>query len=528
MPHLGNLLGSLLSGDVFARFYRLRGFDTLYVSGTDMHGTMAEFEAMKQKVDVAKLLAENHIKLKKLIEDFNIKFDNYTNTESEIHKEFVTAFYEKADDKGYITTKTEKRAYCKNCKIFLADAFIEGTCPYCKAENAKGNQCDACGKLLEPEELLNPFCRVCRKKDITFKETKHWFLNLTKLKDKLKEYVGSHPEWQGNVKSMTENMLKDLKPRAVTRDLKWGIPAPFEGAENKVIYVWMEAALGYVSATKEHTEKWTDFWFGNNVKQIYTIGKDNIPFHTIIFPAQLLATEENYHLPDQLAATEYLNWEGNQKFSKSRNIGIFMDDALKLLPADHWRFYLLYDRPESKDTAFSWKELDKAINQILIGDIGNLINRTLTFTYKTFKGEIPKAKLNDEDEDMLDHIAETGEAMIKRIESGSLKGALEEIIKLSKKGNVYFQQREPWKNEPVRANTLYVCAQVTKALAIFLEPFVPKISEKIWHILNINQKISWKELEIELPAGHKINTPEIIAEKFDIENVKKKYAEMKK
>lgn len=527
-PHLGNIVSSLLSGDVFARFYRSRGFDTLYVSGTDMHGASAEMESLKKKIDVKKLLEGNHKKLKKLIKDFNIKFDNYTNTESIIHKEFVKEIYKDIEKNGYIKTKTERRAFCKNCNMFLADAFIEGICPHCNKEGARGNQCDNCGRLLEPEELKFPICKICGKKEIIFKETKNWFIDLPKLKTKLKLYVSSHKDWPKNVKLFTENLLKNLKPRAVTRDIKWGIPAPFEGAEGKVIYVWAEAALGYVSATKEHTKKWIDFWFGKKVKHIYTLGKDNIPFHTIIFPGQLIASGKNYHLPDQIAATEYLNWEGNQKFSKSKNVGIFMDEALKLLPADHWRFYLIYDRPETKDVSFSWKELNKAVNQVLIGDIGNLVNRTLTFTKKSFDGKIPKAVIDEEDEALLEEISKTEKNIIELIENTNLRDALKEVVKLARKGNVYFQQREPWKNEEKRDSTVYVCAQLIKAIAIFIEPFTPEIASKIWKNLNISREILWKELKVELKAGHKLNTPKIVAEKIDIDEVIKKYKEMKK
>ena len=528
MPHLGNLMASLLSGDVFARYYRLKGHKTLYVSGTDMHGTRAEFEAFKRKIDVAELLKENHEHIKKIIKDFEIKFDNYTNTESIIHKNFVADIYKKMFENGYISTKTEKRAFCKNDKKFLADAFIEGECPRCGAKDAKGNQCDACGALLEAEDLKKPICKLCGKSDIGFNETKHWFIDLNRLEPEIKKYVKSHPEWQDNVKNFATNMLNEgLKPRAVTRDLKWGIPAPFEGAEDKIIYVWAEAALGYVSATKEISDDWKEFWFGNNVKQIYTIGKDNIPFHTIIFPGQLLASKEGYHLPDQIASTEYLNWEGNQKFSKSRGVGVFTDEALKLMPATHWRFYLLYDRPETKDTSFSWEELDKCVSQVLIGSISNLVNRTLTFIDSKFKGKVPNAKLNAEDRDILGFIDQTAEAIDKNIEEGHLRLALDAVSQLANKVNAYFQKREPWKNEEAKPNTLYVCAQICKALAIFLEPFIPSFSERLWKILNIDAKLSWDELKKEIAPEHKINKPEILVEKIDIIELQKKYEAIK-
>lgn len=530
VPHLGNVIGCLLSGDVFARYYRLKGYDTLYVSGTDMHGAKAEFEAKKAGVSPEELLGKKHVALKQLIKDFEIEFDNYTSTESETHKQFVREIYEQMDKNKFIKNAVEKRAFCKNCSLFLADDFIEGNCPKCGFERARGNQCDKCSELLEPEQLKKPHCTLCQKEEIIFKETKHWYIDLEKLQPKIENYVDTHPEWAGNVKNFTENLLKQgLKPRAVTRDLKWGIPAPFEGAEEKVIYVWAEAALGYVSSTieyfkgKENSSGWKDYWFGENIRQVYALAKDNIPFHTIIFPGQLIASEQNYHLPDQIAATEYLNWEGGQKFSKSRNVGIFMDDALKLLPATYWRFYLLYDRPETKDTNFSWAELEKTSNMILIGSFGNFINRTFKFLEKYYGLKVPNAELDNDDKILLDRIRITGDVVSSIIESGKLKDALLEIVRLCDDGNAYFQQREPWKNESKRDSTVYTCIQIAKALAIFAAPFIPSVSEKIWNMLNLKEKMDYSAIEYEIKPGHEIKKPEIIVEKYDFLEIKKKY-----
>ncbi|MCK5245992.1 methionine--tRNA ligase, partial [Candidatus Bipolaricaulota bacterium] len=334
VPHLGNLVGSLMSGDVFARYYRLRGKDVLYVSGTDAHGTRIEYEAEQEGVSPAELAERNHQRIVEVIEGFGIAFDNYTTTESSWHKDFVRDIYLQMDANGYICTKIEQRAYCRRCEKFLADRFIVGTCPKCGSPHALGNQCDACGTILEPEELVEPRCTLCEGSDIGFKETRHWYLDLPKLSDALRAYVGTK-SFQGNVHRYTQQMIEDgLRPRAMTRDIKWGIPAPFEGAEGKVIYVWGEAALGYVSAVIEHfsgQEQWKDFWYGDDVHQIHTIGKDNITFHTLIFPGQLIASEQGYHLPDQVAATEYLNWIGGESFSKSRGVGLYCDDALRVM-----------------------------------------------------------------------------------------------------------------------------------------------------------------------------------------------------
>ena len=533
VPHLGNLIGCLLSGDVFARYYRLKGFDTLYVSGTDMHGAKAEFEAKKMGIAPEDLLGKKHLVLKQLIKDFEINFDNYTTTESETHKQFVQEIYQQMDKNGYIKNAVEKRAFCENCSVFLADDFIEGTCPKCGFEKARGNQCDNCSELLEPEQLEKPHCTLCKKEKIIFKETRHWFIDLKKLQPEIEKYIAQHKDWTGNVKNFSENLLKQgLKPRAITRDLKWGIPAPFKGAEEKVIYVWAEAALGYVSATieyfkdKKNKDLWKDFWTGNSVKQVYTIGKDNIPFHTIIFPGQLIASGQGYHLPDQIAATEYLNWEGGKKFSKSRSVGIFMDDALKLLPATHWRFYLLYDRPETRDTSFSWSEMEKTSNMILIGSFGNFVNRTLKFVERYYGLKVPKADLDNDDKILLDRIHVTEDVVSKIIESGKLKDALVEIMHLCNDANAYFQQREPWKNEEKRDSTTYVCIQLVKALAIFTAPFIPSVAEKIWSMLDLKEDISYAALEKEIPAGHEIKSPGIVVEKVDFVEVRENYEKL--
>jgi len=522
IPHLGNLIGCLLSGDVFARYYRIRGFDTLYVSGTDMHGTSIEVEAIKQGISPKELAEKNHKIIKKLIEEFEIKFDNYTTTETENHKEFVKEIYLQMEKNGFITTKTEKRAFCKNCQKFLADAFIVGKCPKCDYGYAKGNQCEKCGAFLEAEELIEPICKICEKSKIIFKKTKHWYIDLKKLQSEIAKYVKSHPEWSTNVKHFTVNWLKEgLKPRAVTRDIVWGIDAPFKGASGKKIYVWAEAALGYISATKEINKNWKDFWFGEDVKQIYTLAKDNIPFHTLLFPAQLLASEQDYHLPDQIAATEYLNWEGGQKFSKTRKVGIFMDDALELLPATYWRFYLLYNRPEGKDIEFSWIEFDKAVNKVLIGDYVNFVNRVTTLADKYFDGKIDNLnlKLDKEDNEVLNGIKNAEKKISETIEKGFLSGALKEIMALAKIGNIYLQKREPWKQENKRKETLYVCSNLVKAISILSYPFIPSVSEKVWNLFGI-KNMKWKDAL--KTQGFICKKPKNILSKINVDELKDK------
>lgn len=518
VPHLGNLVSSLLSGDVFTRYYRLRGHDVLYVSGSDAHGTRIEYEAKQLGIPPAELARSNHERICAVIKGFGIEFDNYTTTESPVHKEFIQRIYLDMEKNGYITTKAEERAYCRNCKMFLADRFISGTCPRCGASGAMGNQCDACGAILEPEELVDPSCSFCGKGDIEFRPTLHWYLDLAKLSPALSQYVISR-HFQGNVHRFTQQMIDDgLRPRAMTRDIDWGIPAPFDGAEGKVIYVWGEAALGYVSAAIEHfagDDGWKEFWFGDDVHQIYAIGKDNIPFHTLIFPGQLIASGRGYHLPDQIAATEYLNWIGGDSFSKSRGVGLYCDDALELMAGDLWRFYLLYNRPEGRDVNFSWEELDKAINGILISNVANLINRVLSFVQTRYDRVVPDTPLDPE---IADHLDRTLTSYEKEMGTGSLGRALRVVCSLAVFGNGYFQRKAPWATED--AQGVASAFHLVKVMAILLSPFLPGFSGPILRSMGVSEPC-WEEIEA-MDAGRRITGERVLLERIDVEKMRKK------
>jgi len=516
VPHLGNLVSSLLSGDVFARYYRLRGKDVLYVSGTDAHGTRIEFEAEQEGISPAELADRNHQRIVEVIEGFGIVFDNYTTTESAGHKDFVRDIYLQMDANGYICTKTENRAFCRQCEKFLADRFIVGTCPKCASPHALGNQCDACGAILEPEELIEPLCAMCEGSDIEFKETKHWYLDLPKLSESLDAYV-STKDFQGNVRQYTQQLIEDgLRPRAMTRDIDWGIPAPFEGSEGKVFYVWGEAALGYVSAVIEHFsghERWKDFWFGEDVHQIYTQGKDNITFHTLIFPGQLLASKQGYHLPDQIAATEYLNWIGGESFSKSRGVGLYCDDALRVMDSELWRFYLLYNRPEGRDVNFSWEELEKAVNGILISNVANLFNRVLSFVQTRFEAVVPDVDL---DAEVLAAVDGTIANYKSAMEDGTIAQALRNVCDLAGFGNEYFQRKKPWdtKDQVAVASAVHF----VKAMAVLLLPYIPEFATSVLRILGI-EAATWADLKSVL-GGTKLTEDRVLLERIDIQQIK--------
>jgi len=518
VPHLGNLVSSLLSGDVFTRYWRMRGKDVLYVSGSDVHGTRIEYEAKQLGISPAELAAQNHERIVKIIEGFGIEFDNYTTTESPVHKRFVQDIYLKMERNGCIVTEEENRAYCRNCAIFLADRFITGTCPHCGAKGAMGNQCDSCGAILEPEELIDPVCSFCGKGDIEFRPTKHWYLALDKLAPKLKEYVASR-SFQGNVKLFTERMIEEgLKPRAMTRDISWGIPAPFEGAEGKVIYVWGEAALGYVSAVIEHFDgkgRWKDFWFGDDVYQIYTMAKDNIPFHTLIFPGQLIASGEGYHLPDQIAATEYLNWIGGEAFSKTRGVGLYCDDALEVMDPEYWRFYLLYNRPEGRDVSFSFEELEKAINGVLISNVANLFNRVLSFVQTRLDGRVPHTELDPE---VTDKLAATVGSYERAFEAGALSQGLRSACALAVFGNGYFQRKKPWEaDDPA---VLASSVHLVKGIALLLSPYLPRFSGDVLRVVGI-EKAEWDEIERPV-RGLQLRDERIIIERIDIDSIRER------
>ncbi|MGF3522266.1 MAG: methionine--tRNA ligase, partial [Candidatus Bathyarchaeia archaeon] len=431
-PHLGNLVGSVLSADVAARYYRLKGADVLMVSGSDTHGTPIEVAAIKEGVTPKELTDRNHAKVAALFQQWGASFDNYTSTESPVHKKFVQEHLMKIYKNGYIFKQETQMLYCEHDQRFLPDRFVEGKCPYCGYERARGDQCDKCGRLLEGT-LVDPRCIICGNTP-TSKTTMHWYIDLSKFSNKLAAYIKDNKQMSANAKNFSLNWIKEgLKPRAVTRDVEWGIPAPFPGAEGKTIYVWVDAVLGYVSATIEHCqnlgepEKWREFWFNKDAKTLYFVGKDNIPFHTIILPALLLASGEDYNLPWDVSATEFLQFKG-EKASKSRKIGIWIDEALEMFPVDYWRFFLTATRPEAKDTDFSWEFFVSKINADLNDTFGNFVHRTLSFINSKFQGEIPTPKITVEDELVLNDVREKVGNIAQEIEASKLQSAVNTLI----------------------------------------------------------------------------------------------------
>ncbi len=530
-PHLGNLVGSVLSADVTARYYRLKGADTLMVSGSDTHGTPIEVEAIKQGITPKELTDRNHARVSELFRRWEASFDNYTTTESPVHKEFVQKTLLEIQRNGYIFSQDTQLLYCEHDQRFLPDRFVEGKCPYCGCEKARGDQCDICGKLLEPTLLLEPYCVICKNKPVV-KTTKHWYIDLSKLAEPLSEFLKENQQLPINVKNFSLNWIKEgLKPRAVTRDIEWGIPAPFKGAEGKTIYVWVDAVLGYVSATIEQCqqmgqpEKWRDWWFNKTAKTLYFVGKDNIPFHTIILPALLLASGQGYNLPYNVSATEFLQFRG-QKASKSQRVGIWIDEALEMFPVDYWRFFLIATRPESKDTNFTWGAFAEKINADLNDTFGNFIHRTLSFIASKFEGQIPEApKLDADDQALLESVKEKVAQAAKEIEDGWLQSAANTLIAIARSGNQYLNTKEPWnlmKTDKEKAGTIFnVAAQIVKCCAVVSEPFMPQTAQQLWQTMQLPGRVcNWTDAFVPVEVGHKISKPQPLFHKVETDEAK--------
>jgi methionyl-tRNA synthetase len=545
IPHLGNMIGSTLSADVFARFLRLRGDEVVFVSGSDSHGTPVAVEAKKLNISTEELAFKNHAIIKDLYKKWNLSYDNYTITHNPTHIEFVQNFYLDVQKNGYIFEKEIESLYCKQDNFFLPDRFVEGECPHCNYEDARGDQCDNCQKLLTPLDLKKPRCAICGNAPV-IKKTKHWYFDFPKLQDKLAELINNNEIIPQNARQMCLNSISEGIPeRAITRDLEWGIPAKFKGAEGKTIYVWFEAVLGYVSAVKEWAdkiikkpEKFDYFWKDKNTKTVFFIGKDNIIFHLIIFPGLLLgynkdkAEKEKFVLPYNVSSTEWLMYE-NTKFSKSRRIGIWIDDALKLAPVDYWRFSLLYNRPETSDTSFLWSEFDNNV-KALNDNIGNFIHRTLTFIEKQFKSIVPERVENDSiDEQFLSLIDSMGSKTEDGMLNFEIRKSIRDIVSFGKECNVYLNQKAPWhlikKDRKAAGHVFNICIQAVHAFAVLLNPFIPDTSIRILEFLNLDpSKLEWNDISSNaIKGGLKIKSPEPLFQKLDIDELQEKLKKIK-
>ncbi|KAL8041807.1 hypothetical protein ABFX02_09G007800 [Erythranthe guttata] len=536
IPHLGNIIGCVLSADVFARYCRLRGYNAIYICGTDEYGTATETKALEEGCSPKEICDKYHAIHKEVYKWFNISFDEFGRTSSPQQTEVCQDIFKKLLDNNWLSENTMQQLYCDTCDKFLADRLVDGNCPTpgCNYDSARGDQCEKCGKLLNPTELLEPKCKFCRKTP-RIRDTNHLFLELPLLKDKLEEYISTTSVsggWSQNAIQTTNAWLREgLKPRCITRDLKWGVPVPHENFKEKVFYVWFDAPIGYVSITSCHTKEWEKWWKNPEDVELYQfMGKDNVPFHTVMFPSTLLGTGESWTLMKTISVTEYLNYESG-KFSKTKGVGVFGNDAKDTnIPVEVWRYYLLTNRPEVSDTLFTWPDLQAKLNSELLSNLGNFINRVLSFIAKDpatgYGSIIPEAEFVDSHpltKALGDKIGNYVEQYVEAMEKVKLKQGLKIAMAISGEGNAYLQESQFWKlyreDPPSCAVVMKTSAGLVYLLACLLEPFMPSFSLEVLKQLNLPAEtqfsLSDDKGEVErakrpweiLPAGHKIGTP---------------------
>jgi methionyl-tRNA synthetase len=450
VPHLGNIIGSILSADVFARYCRIKGLNTLFICGTDEYGTATETKALEEGVTPQEICDKYYKIHKEIYEWFKISCDYFGRTTTEEQTLIAQNIFWSLHKNDYLLEDEMQQLFCSKCERFLADRFVEGICPFCQYSDARGDQCDKCGKLINTIELKEPKCKICGTTP-ALKSSKHLFLNLPKLQQKLENWFKKSTEecdncWSQTARVITNSWLRDgLKPRCITRDLKWGTPVPLEGFTNKVFYVWFDAPIGYPSITAHHNKHWEKWWKNPEEVDLYQfMGKDNVPFHAIIFPSCEIGTHENWTLVKHIPAVEYLNYE-DSKFSKSRGVGVFGDDAKDTgIPSDIWRFYLLYIRPESQDTTFSWNDLLNKNNSELLNNLGNFINRALVFLNNNFEGIIPEINLEEADKLLLAQINRELAHYKNLLDKVKLRDGIKPILNISRIGNQFIQTAKPW------------------------------------------------------------------------------------
>ncbi len=540
--HIGHLAGVYVPADIYARYLRLTGNDVLLIGGSDEHGVPITIKAKNEGVSPQDIVDKYHAIIKKSFEDFGITYDNYSRTSAKIHHDTASEFFTTLYDKGEFIEETTEQLYDAEANQFLADRFVTGTCPKCGNEEAYGDQCESCGSTLNATDLINPKSALTGNIP-TLKQTKHWFLPLDKHEDFLKEWIleGHKKDWKPNVYGQCKSWIDDgLRPRAVTRDLDWGIPVPAEGGEGKVLYVWFDAPIGYISSTKEWAARegkdWEPYWKDKDTKLVHFIGKDNIVFHCIIFPSMLKA-EGSYILPDNVPANEFLNLEGN-KLSTSKNWAVWLPEYLKDFPGqqDVLRYVLTANAPETKDNDFTWKDFQARNNNELVAIFGNFINRVVVLTNKYYEGVVPTpSDLQEVDEETLVALKAYPDVIASSIERYRFREAGQELMNLARLGNKYLADAEPWKvvkvDEARTKTIMYVALQIASALATLSEPFLPFTSTKLKAILNVSSNSSTAENRIEntwndiseksvlLPAGHQIGKAELLFSKIEDETI---------
>ncbi len=530
IPHLGNLT-QVLSADVFARFCRLRGYETLYVCGTDEYGTATETRALEEGITPRELCDRYYQVHSDIYRWFNISFDKFGRTSTPEHTTITQSIFLDLHKAGYIVERTIQQLYSEKSSMFLADRYVRGTCPHCGYGEARGDQCENCGKLLDPADLIEPRSLIDDSRPV-MRETRHLYINLPAILPRLEQWMkdaSSRGNWSRNALQMTQAWIRDgLKERSITRDLKWGIPVPLDAYKEKVFYVWFDAPIGYISITASLTSEWENWWKNPKEVELFQfIGKDNIPFHTVVFPCSLLGSGREWTMLHHMSSTEYLNYESG-KFSKSKGVGVFGNDAMETgIPADVWRFYMFYNRPETSDTLFTWSDFQEKSNGELIGNLSNLVNRTLTFVSRYFDGAVPdapgdaerKAEIYPGASEFWGEVRKAEQEITDLLENAGLRDAFRRVFLLSSYGNRIFQAAEPWKTRTEKPESaralLHDLVHLVRDLAVLISPYVPETSERIASFLG-NPAMSWKVLGAfgsSAPEGARISRigrPEIL------------------
>ena len=526
--HIGHLAGVYVPSDIYTRYLRLKGHDVISVCGSDEHGVPITIKARKEGITPQQVVDRYHEIIEKSFRRLGMSFDIYSRTSSPTHRVTASEFFRKLYDEGKFIEQTSEQFYDEEAQTFLADRYIVGECPHCHNEKAYGDQCEKCGSTLSSNELINPRSAVSGAVPVK-RETKHWYLPLDKYEDFLRDWIlEGHKEWKSNVYGQCKSWLDlGLQPRAVSRDLDWGIPVPVEGADGKVLYVWFDAPIGYISATKDLTPDWEKYWKSEDTKMVHFIGKDNIVFHCIVFPSMLKA-HGDYILPENVPANEFLNLEGD-KISTSQNWAVWLHEYLDEFPGkeDVLRYVLCANAPETKDNDFTWKDFQSRNNSELVAVLGNFVNRALVLTKKYYDGVMPeRGELTDYDEATIEELQKIKASLERNIEHYHFREALKDAMAYSRIGNKYLADTEPWKvvkTDPERVKTiLNIALQITANIAIAIEPFMPFSAEKILKMLAVD-KFSWEQLgSMELvEAGHKIGDAELLFEKIEDDVIQK-------
>ena len=528
--HLGHIAGCYLSADIFARYHRMKGNDVLMVSGSDTHGTPITIRADQEGITPQEVVERYHAMFLESWQKLGITFDLFTTTNTENHEKVVHDVFKSLHDKGYIYTDNMLLAYCAQCDRYLPDRYVEGTCPHCGHTRARGDQCDSCGQTLDPQELIDPRCAICGATP-EFRESEHFFLKLSAFEKPLLEWVEKQDHWRNNVKNFTRQFLRDgLKDRAISRDLSWGVPLPLDGYDSKRIYVWFEAVIGYLSAAVEwadqHGGSWEDFWKNPATKSYYFIGKDNIPFHSIIWPAIIMAYDKGLNLPYDVPANEFLSLE-NRKFSTSQNWAVWLPDYLERYDPDPLRYLLSINMPESGDSDFSWSEFVRRNNEELVATYGNLVNRVLSFTYRNFDGKVPGIQSLDEvDEGLLRAARETMESVDESLYNCRFKAAVTQAFGLAQEANRYLNTTAPWKSikedRDQAGASLPVAMQAINCLKTILYTFLPFSSQKVHEFLGFDGPIEEGAWDFDtivggIKAGADLRQPSPLYTKLDSE-----------